>query len=328
MLGIENIKSAGGRWHYDDLIQTEGGAAGSALETVRTGESVENSEKKIRTHDGRLLTLIVSTSLIKNHDDETTGAVELFHDISALRNMEEQLSRMKILALLGEMAASIAHEIRNPLGGVSGFAALLVRDLAQDKTKREMAQKIVAGVESINQTIETLLNFARNEEAHKQTIDLREYLERLRDGFAEEYGRPELSENISLKFEISEDTSVELDPQLFKQAIYNLIKNGIEAGEYKGKVNVGCKWVSHSISSDFPWAENAIEIFIEDNGPGIHDDDLSKIFSPFYSTKQNGTGLGLSIAWKIVKAHGGDIRAESKAGRGTRFTILLPARKR
>lgn len=324
ILGVSDSKPDGGRWRYSDLICAEGETDCSAISTAATGREFENVEKKVRTADGRVLTLTITTSLIKNQDGEVTGAVELFHDISKVRKMEEQLSRMKILASLGEMAASIAHEIRNPLGGVSGFAALLARDLNQDPSKKEMAEKIVWGVESINQTIETLLDFARHEEVHRQPISIKKYLDGVLDEFPNEYGLPESGNNIYRHFEVDDAVWVELDAQLFKQAFYNLIKNGLEAGNRETKIVVECRYLRGCGSAELPSAENAVEISVEDNGRGIPDEDLNKIFSPFYSTKQNGTGLGLSIAWKIVKAHGGEISAESKRGKGTKFAILLP----
>ncbi len=132
MLGVAETNADGQRWHYSDLMQVEEKIECSALQTIDTGRVFENVEKIIRTIDGRVLIITASTSLIRNHEGEVAGVVEHFHDISRIRRMEEQLSRMKILASLGEMAASIAHEIRNPLGGVSGFAALLARDLCDD----------------------------------------------------------------------------------------------------------------------------------------------------------------------------------------------------
>ncbi len=324
ILGVNELKPDGGQWRYSDLICAEGETGCSAMLTATSGREFENAEKKVRTADGRILTLTVTTSLIRNQDDEVMGAVELFHDISRVRNMEEQLSRMKILASLGEMAASIAHEIRNPLGGVSGFAALLVRDLRQDTSKKEMAEKIVSGVESINQTIETLLDFARNEEARRQPISIKKYLDGVLDGFPGEYGLPESGNNIARHFEVGDTVCVELDPQLFKQALYNLIKNGLEAGHQETKIVVECRFLKGCASAELFSSENTIEISVEDNGRGIPEGDLNKIFSPFYSTKQNGTGLGLSIAWKIVKAHGGEISAVSRQNHGTKFAILLP----
>jgi PAS domain S-box-containing protein len=326
LLGVSVFKPTGGRWHYDELFISELGKAHSAIHTMRSGESFDNAEKTIRTQDGRILLVTVCTSLLRNYKGEITGAVELIHDISKIRRMEDELSRMKILASLGEMAASVAHEIRNPLGGVSGFAALLARDLSNEPAKREMAEKIVAGVGSINHTIETLLDFARHESAHRTPIRAKEYLESIIETFADEYGYNGSGIRPINKIEIDSNVIVNLDAHLFKQAIYNLIKNGIESGHQDPTIVVGCHLIPDSGMLDLDCGNVALEIYVEDNGMGISDEDIKKIFSPFYSTKQNGTGLGLSIAWKIVKAHGGEIQATSQIGQGTKFSIFLPAK--
>ncbi len=170
------------------------------------------------------------------------------------------------------------------------------------------------------------MNFARNEELHKQRIRLREFLEQILVGFPDEYGLPTPKDGIIQRLEIEDDMEIELDPQLFKQALNNLIKNGFEAEKLDGIVEIRCRVLQKCVFGDLAAEESAVEISVEDTGPGISEEALDKIFSPFYSTKQNGTGLGLSIAWKIVKAHGGDIRAESKLGEGSKFSILLPLR--
>jgi len=127
--------------------------------------------------------------------------------------------------------------------------------------------------------------------------------------------------------------SVDIDRQLFRQALYNLIKNGLDAGGDAAHIKIRCYEVPISQAQknygsllELSGTETLAKVEIEDNGPGIPKRDINKIFSPFYSKKENGTGLGLAIAWKIIKAHGGDISAKSTMGKGTKFTIVLPAR--
>jgi PAS domain S-box-containing protein len=332
ILGIAESYKNSQNPKYEEIIEAIAMADNSALETVRSGRVLNNVEKRIKTRHNTVLILSVSTSLLRNNDGETVGAVELFYDITRIRQMEEQLSQMKILASLGEMAASIAHEIRNPLGGVGGFASLLVRDLSHNPPQKAMAEKIVSGVASINRTIETLLDFARHEEVHKTTVNLGEYLTDIIGDFHDEYGHCSQSENIIPDISGQDKIKVELDSQLFKRAIYNLMKNGLEAGREDSQVIIKCRRLSQGEARadfgdklDFSGWDTLAEIEIADNGSGIEAEDMGRIFSPFFSTKQNGTGLGLSIAWKIIKAHGGDIRVESEVGQGTRFFIVLPA---
>jgi len=317
----------------DEIIKAVEKVEYSAGISVQSGRTFENIEKKIETLDGRILTLSVSTSLLKDDSGEIAGAVELFYDISKMKKMEEQLSRMKTLASLGEMAASIAHEIRNPLVGISGFASLLARDITDDDPRQKMARRIVEGVNSINRTIQTLLEFARHQKVHKTPLDLASYLQIVLDNFCDECGFDRSDKRINRIQTGQINVSVDLDRQLFRQALFNLFKNGLEAGGENSQVTIKCYEIplnqahrDYESKLELSGSETLAKIEIEDNGPGIPPQDLGKIFSPFYSTKENGTGLGLAIAWKIIKAHGGDISAKSVVGKGTRFTIILPAR--
>jgi PAS domain S-box-containing protein len=331
ILGLDEADRGGEETHYDEVIVAEENAECSAVETMRTGRIFDSADKKVRTFHGAVLTLSVSTSLLRNQGGQVVGAVELFYDISKIKRMEEQLSRMKVLASLGEMAASIAHEVRNPLAGIGGFASLLARDLENDSSKKEMARKIVEGVQSINNTVQTLLDFARSEKVHKARVDLNAYLNIVLDDFIEGSGFP--PERIKRGFSMETDIGVELDRQLFKQAICNLVKNGLEAGEEDTSVRIKTEILplatvhrDYAHRLELSATETLAEIVVEDNGPGIPEEEVGRIFSPFFSTKENGTGLGLSIAWKIIKAHGGDLAAESEAGGRTRFSIVLPAK--
>ncbi len=316
---------------YQALFEIVDGNDYSAETAAAGGQTCLNAEKKIKTCDGRSVTLLTSTSVLSDESGAVIGAVEIFQDITNIKRMEEELSRTRVLAGLGEMAASIAHEVRNPLVAIGGFAALLARDLQAQPDKLSMAEKIVAGVNNINRTIETLLVFARREEISKVPVDLKEFLEMVISGIIEEYSLQGQKVNIHLNRGDTEGKRLLIDPHLFRQALYNLAKNGIEANPDNPSITIRCAVFNSSEAAHL--AEKSEEtipqddyllIAVDDFGRGIPKSDLSKIFSPFYSTKTNGTGLGLSIAWKIIKAHGGEIQASSRPGHGTTFSILLP----
>ncbi|SYZ73604.1 putative Histidine kinase protein [Candidatus Zixiibacteriota bacterium] len=315
---------------YSSLMRAVKGNDSAVRETLQTGCLIDEVEKTIIGLDGRKRTLTVSTAPLTNRKGEIIGVVELFHDITRLKNMEEQFSRMKVLASLGEMAATIAHEIRNPLGGIGGFAALLSRDLSGDSEKKAMADKVVAGVANINKIIETLLDFARHEEIHKNRVNLEEYLPEILESFDNDYGNGLKRPLIEWDDAGHDKTVVELDTHLFRQALFNLIKNGFESGEDSQVTVRVSRTEPGKMKDDFgdEWepgnSNSLIRIDVIDDGPGIDENDMDRIFSPFYTTKQNGTGLGLSIAWKIIQGHGGEIRVESKIGQGTKFSIFLP----
>ncbi|MFH2036997.1 MAG: ATP-binding protein [Candidatus Zixiibacteriota bacterium] len=319
---------------YENIIPAVDNPECSALTAIRKVKNNINGEKKVKTHMGTVITLNVSTSLLLNRSGAVVGAVELFQDITKMKAMEDQLSHMKVLASMGEMAATIAHEIRNPLVGIGGFASLLARDLADDPPKRNMAKKVVEGVESINSIIQTLLDFARKEKLAKSRVDLNSYLKNTLDDFLKNYpNRPDNNE-LQISLPGNESIYVELDRGLFRRVICNLIKNGLEASRESNtpKVEIKTRLLpidsAHNIKNKIVLSgtETLAEIIITDNGPGISKEDLDRLFSPFYTTKENGIGLGLSIAWKIIKVHGGHITAESVLGKGTKFSILLPVK--
>ncbi len=316
---------------YDELLTHISGEEYSALTTVSSGREFDRVEKKVKTPGGKRLVLSVSTSLLKTSEGNIVGAVELFHDVTKVARMEEQLSRMKILASLGEMAASIAHEVRNPLVAVSGFATFLSRDCADDPARSEMAQKIVDGVESINRTIQTLLDFARHEKLHRSRSNLKNYLKMVCDNLRNERELPETDETLRLEFG-GENIEVEIDRQLFRQAILNILNNAIEACGDDPRITIRTRFIGageaeRTMGDRMELAcDDAVAVIeIEDNGPGIPKEDLNRIFSPFYSSKENGNGLGLAISWKIIKAHCGDIKVTSHSDRGSKFNIVIPA---
>jgi len=333
LVGLPANDPAEKHYRYADIVRIVEGERTTPLDVISDGRPYDGLEKKIRTAFDTVVILSTSASPLKNADGRVFGAVELLHDITKIRRMEEGLARMKILASLGEMAASIAHEVRNPLAGIKGFASLLARDLAADPEKGEMARKIVEGVDSINLTVQTLLDFARQEKLDKTEINLNEYIDSVIDGFLGEHGPDDFDCRLQLDLKRESDLGVRLDKQLFRQVLCNLIKNGLEAGGEKSRVRIWTeKLPLAQAQKEFAdrmglsGTETLARIGIEDNGPGIPEDEVGMLFSPFYSTKQNGIGLGLSIAWKIIKAHGGDIAVSSKIGRGTRFSIFLPLR--
>jgi PAS domain S-box-containing protein len=334
ILGLSEENAASNQDHYTEIISAVENKSLSALKAIETGSGLPSGEKKVTTPDGKELTLCVTVSVLKNRGEEIVGAVELFQDITKLRAMEEQLSQMKILASLGEMAATIAHEIRNPLVGIGGFASLLARDLDDNPRQKDMAAKIVEGVDDINNIIQNLLNFARKEEIEKTNVDLNAYLKQILKDVESDFTYDQFKDCLDIKLDSNRTIPVEIDRQLFRQALLNIVKNGLDLNK-KGrpiKVKIASRLLPIEAAHknyrgrlELSGTESLAEIIIEDNGPGINQKALENLFSPFYTTKEDGVGLGLSIAWKIIKAHAGDIVAESHPGRGTRFTIVLPA---
>ena len=236
--------------------------------------------------------------------------------------------RTERLVAMGQMAASMAHEIRNPLGGMELFCSLLVKELSGDDRKRHLAEQILKGIRTVDRIIQNCLQFAR--EIVPQRTDVRNLQEYCSDIASLVAARAK-----DLGVVISIDAPVDqgyFDPFLVQQTLVNLLSNGIDAvhersrRELKEQLPESEKRVSLSILSVTP-----LVFCVEDNGDGIPEENLQKIFDPFMTTKTTGTGLGLAICHAIARAHGGEIRVEvirQKDDRdgiisGTRFILEI-----
>lgn len=243
---------------------------------------------------------------------ELTVFIYIFDDITNLKNLEAEKERNEKLAIMGEMAANIAHDIRNPLGGIELYASMLQRDLQGDRDKTNLAVSILKGVKTINTTISNILLFTRDVHVSKKVSYISDIIDDLIL-----YMKHLMNEK-KIKFinKIDADGEIFCDSELMKQVFMNLIHNSIDAVNEFGEI---------TISSGNDGYNTFVEII--DNGSGIKKDFLKKLFIPFQTTKAKGTGLGLSIVYRIVKAHGGNIFAESDGENWTKFTVSIPFKR-
>lgn len=221
------------------------------------------------------------------------------------------MERNRRLAAMGEMAAKIAHEIRNPLGSVAIFASLLERDLEGDSERKTLAENINKGVKTLDNLLSNMLLFAGSPVASRRTLDLREVIEDsvMLAGAGER-------DDIEIETRYRGGTSLQADEGLLRQLFMNLVLNAVDAMEGGGRL---------AITTDR--SPDCVEIVVEDTGSGIDEEDLDRVFDPFFSTKDRGTGLGMAIVATVVSAHQGEIDVDSVPGTGTRFTIKLPAER-
>jgi len=237
------------------------------------------------------------------------GITVTMRDETEKEELREEMTRMDRLASLGKLSAGIAHEVRNPLTGVS----LLLDDLHDraglDHDSQTLMGKALAEIERVERLIAALLNFASPPKARFIEGDLNRVMQ---DTFLLLHRECE-RQKVELNFAPSHLPSFPFDGEKIKQALLNVIKNALEAMPDGGSIEV---------QTDLH--EGMAVIRIADSGPGIPATDLPLIFEPFFTRKGAGTGLGLSITQRIVEEHHGRITVESSAGEGTRFTILLP----
>lgn len=231
-----------------------------------------------------------------------------------LAEKNRAIERSRRLAAMGEMAARIAHEIRNPLGSMSIFATLLERELAEDNRKK-LAEHISKGIKSLDNLLSNMLLFANSPEARLKSIDIKDVVD---DSVLLTRGREKKGVEIFVAH--SGDTVIMADPNLLRQLFLNLIINALDAVEENGRVEVSTRVVERDGSRH-------MEIGVSDNGRGIEASELDRVFDPFFTTKERGTGLGLAIVTSVVDAHAGWIKADSAPGEGTAFTIGIPVKR-
>ena len=334
IFGIPRNESIGR--HYRDVLPPGEPVFANALRTAESARPIDAVEKRIELRDGTLLQLSVSTSLLKDEQGRTAGAVEVLHDLTKVKKMEREISRLNTLATLGEMAAAIAHEVRNPLSGIGGFAALLEREIEEKSPQHKLVKKIIRGVRSLNETITSLLNYTKLEELNLTRVNYREYLEREIEAYRQE--NPDKINGTQIVVRAAENgrdqkINTSIDQLLFRQVLTNIINNAVEVSDGQGKVEVSFSRLSRQAAVArysrrllLGVDETVIETIISDDGPGIPMENLDQLFAPFFTTKQGGHGLGLAISSKIIKAHGGEIFTESSSQKGTSFCIIIPTR--
>jgi two-component system, NtrC family, sensor histidine kinase HydH len=224
---------------------------------------------------------------------------------------EEQLRRADRLSALGELSASMAHEIRNPLGSIKGAVEILKDDYGEDEAKYEFIKILLKETDRLNRIVQEFLGFARPKQPELQQADMNEAIESVLALTSQE------ARKSGVKVEKRLDPAIgsrSLDAGLLKQAFLNLVLNAIQAMPKGGVLSVESR-----IKDSF------IEVTISDTGTGIPDENRKKLFSPFFTTKKNGTGLGLAITYRIIENHRGSIDVVSGPGKGTTFTVRIPA---
>ena len=266
------------------------------------GERVTKSGRRIRTE--------VSTTILRDEKGEYGGRASIFRDVTERDRTRNELARRERLAAIGEMAAAVAHEIRNPLAGIGGAVKVIGRGFPEDDPRHEVVQEIQDQVKRLDVTIQEMLTFARPASPRYTDLDLREFLDRVMRVMGEE---PQVK-NHTVELDVPHGLTVHADPQLLENIVLNLILNAAQAlGSEPGHISL------RAVRS-----ADATRIEVADDGPGIPDDVLPRLFKPFFTTRTRGTGLGLTIVRKFVGVMGGRIEVETGRGRGTTFTVVLP----
>lgn len=244
------------------------------------------------------------------------GLIIMVRDITEYRRLEMIAQRKHRMNELGEMASMVAHEIRNPLGGIKGFASLLERDLKDRPELQKMASYIIQGTDNLNEIVTRVLNFSRPVKLHFKSTNLVPLVRELDEHLQKD---EKFNENVKVKIEIDEDEIfAPVDVQSLRASILNLCVNAIQAMPEGGILKV-------KLSRD---DDLRAVIKVSDTGVGIPPENIKKIFSPFFTTRPDGNGFGLSEVHKTIQSHEGTIDVDSEPGKGTVFTIHLPLKRK
>jgi two-component system, NtrC family, sensor histidine kinase PilS len=272
--------------------------------------------------DGRRIHLGFSLAPFRSADGAILGTITHFQDLTQTIAMEEHLRRVDRLATIGEMAARIAHEIRNPLASLSGSIQILRNELNLDGPNSRLMEIVTREAHRLNALLTDFRLFARPEQLNIRQVDLARALHETLELFMEQ-AREEAP--VELIPQIAPDLIVEADAKKLRQMFWNLLNNALEAMPQGGRLKVGARWASPTAGDSQGDALRWVMLEVEDSGVGIPPEIRDHVFDPFFTTKDRGTGLGLSMVHRSLEDIGGRIELQSEIGKGTRFALWIPS---
>ncbi len=267
------------------------------------------------TSDGSVTTLGFSFNRVKENRSQGIGKIFSFKDISQIKVMENHLRQVDRLALIGKMAAGIAHEVRNPLASISGSIQVLKDDLKEKGTGERLLNIISREVSKLDSLMNDFLAFTKPVQVIETRLDISALIIETVDLIKK---NRQYSPAIVWRLDVPQDLFLKISAGELSQILWNLLLNALQAVPPDGEILVAAR--QHRSANDEDW----IEIRIKDTGAGISQENKAKIFEPFFTTKDRGTGLGLSIVQKLISDLGGTIHLESSPGKGTEFTVQFP----
>jgi len=304
---------------FETLIRQGEACLDLIQESLESGRSLKVHETDILVYRDPLHVQIEVAPL--GPPEKPRGVLLLMEELSIVQALQEESRVLDRLSMMGTLASGLAHEIRNPLGGIRAAAEMMLREETQDE-KKEYLTIILSEVDRVNQLVSQLLNFAKPKKIKKEGLNINQILSELLT--LQEPAMRKL--NVTLKQEFDPSLPlVEGHKGSLKQAFLNLIKNAMEAMVVGGTLKV-----TTSFNSDYRMLVGEegkphpmAQVTISDTGPGISPEDMKSLFTPFYTTKPSGTGLGLMMTQRILKEHEGLLRVSSELGRGAKFKVLL-----
>ncbi|MDZ5471214.1 ATP-binding protein [Bacillus sp. 31A1R] len=275
-------------------------------EIAWNNKDITRCEETIPLPDGTNKTFDTIKQPLFNEDGSRKGLIVIGRDITERKIAEEKLIRTEKLSVIGELAASVAHEVRNPLTSLKGFVQLLKE---KDHSVTSYYDIMLSELDRINHIVGELLLLAKPQELKFSTCDVSKTLGDVMSLLETQANMT----NVQLNYHSTGPVFIDCEENQMKQLFINIVKNGIEASGEKGDVSVYLNKLN-----------DQVQIIVEDSGPGIPGEFLYRLGEPYYSSKEKGTGLGLTVSFKIVEQHKGNIRFKNRDGNGTRVEILFP----
>jgi len=280
-----------------------------ALSNVLSKKRPYRYDVEFKKKDGTVGYLGFSMCSLKEPDGKPIGKLLIFQDLTAFRNLEEHVKRVDKLAAIGEMAAGIAHEIKNPLASMSGSIQLLKEEINVTPVVRKLMDIVLREADRLNALANDFLLFARPSSDKIEPVELSSAI----GDTLELFQKNGICRNrISVVQDLAPDVWTEMAPKHTHQILWNLLLNAAEAIDGTGTIKVSLKTV-----------EDMVRVAVKDNGCGMSQEALSKIFDPFFTTKVHGTGLGLSIVYRLLESYDGRLDVQSRQGQGSTFTLYL-----
>lgn len=280
--------------------------------TILDGQVVRNHAVSWMNNKERF-ELLLDSNILRDEDGDIVGAYVIFKDVTNLRSLEQQIQRSDRLAMIGQIAAGTAHEIRNPLTSIRGFLQMFHHTFGEKGMSKEQSytELMLSEIARINELVNEFLLLGKSKHVNYAQVDVSSVIR----GILPIIQNEALLHNVDFQYVASpQPCMIVADSEMLKQVFINLCKNGIEAMGDGGKLIISEK-VDEKL--------RVLNVIVRDTGPGIPVFLIDKIFDPFFTTKENGTGLGLAVCQRIIHDIGGTIRVASK-GYGTTFTVEIP----
>lgn len=289
------------------------------IELLKNKKMFESKEVNLLTRTEKVIPIGFTTTLLNAEDNSYSGVIISFRDLTNIHSLRKQIERMDRLATLGEVSAGIAHEIRNPLAGIKTSAQVLEESFGPGDIRSQLISRIVKEIDRSNELLKKFFKFAKPGKPKQEFVNL-EYL--LKGVYLLLESRMN-KKNIVMKTNFcSVIPLVYIDENQIVQVIINLFLNSMDAIKSGGTITVTTKKVSYENANEENREWGVVDV--EDTGSGIAQENLEKIFNPFFTTKSDGVGLGLSISSRLIEENGGRVEVSSALGKGTKFSLYLP----